>query len=151
MRNLYRIAICITICTLFIGFFRGYSQGTGNKTASSISLNDIILTIHLRGVYESKISLLPMTGEKALQPVIVNEGVKNNSESIMQIPAEYLPGEFVLRFDYKEDASSTPYPSEKRMVIGEQDIELWVHPMFANNPDSTWYQEDEKENTAFER
>jgi thioredoxin-related protein len=68
---------------------------------------------------------------------------------LLQIPLEYLPGEFVLRFDYKEKPESTPYPSEKQILIYNQPLELWVHPMFANNPDSTWFQTGEKENAAF--
>jgi hypothetical protein len=55
-----------------------------------------------------------------------------------------LPGEFVLRFDYKENKESTPYPSEKYIFINNQDLELWVRPQYCNNADSTWFQPDEK-------
>jgi len=110
---------------------------------------DITIKIHLRGLYESKISLLPLAGPNALKPVLSVEGVKNGETATHKFPDENLPGEFVLRFDYKEKESSTPYPSEKRIIAGNQNLELWVHPIFCNNPDSTWFQEDEKENKAF--
>jgi thioredoxin-related protein len=65
------------------------------------------------------------------------------------VSKENLPGEFVLRFDYKEKPESSPYPSEKRIIINDQDLELWVSPIYCNNPDSTWFQKDEKENSLF--
>jgi thioredoxin-related protein len=117
----------------------------------STKANDRIITIHLRGVYESNISLLPLTGTNALKPVITAEGVKSGKQSILTVPENMLPGEFVLRFDYKENASSTPYPSEKRIILYNQDLELWVQPLYSNNSDSTWFQKDEKENTAYVR
>ncbi len=107
------------------------------------------LTIHLRGVYESKISLLPLSGPNALKPVLVVDGIKNGGTATLTFPEENMPGEFVLRFDYKENILSTPYPSEKRIIAGDQDLELWVHPIFCNNADSTWFQKEEKENTAY--
>lgn len=128
-----------------------FTQENPGNQKNKVLAEGLSLTIHLRGVYEGKISLLPMAGTNALQPVVVEEGVKNNSTATMQVPADYLPGEFVVRFDYKEEASSTPYPSEKRMIIGYQNLEMWVHPMYANNSDSTWFQEGEQENAAFRR
>jgi len=109
------------------------------------------ITIHLRGVYESKITLLPLSGANALKPISTIESVKNGETTTLQVPNENLPGEFVLRFDYKEKAISTPYPSEKRIVVYNQDLQLWVHPVYCNNPDSTWFQKDERENTAYYR
>jgi len=110
---------------------------------------DFTINIHLRGVYESKISLLPLSGPNVLKTVLTVEGVKNGDTATLKFPEENFPGEFVLRFDYKENPASTPYPSEKRIIVNDQDLELWVHPVFCNNTDSTWFQEDERENTAF--
>ena len=107
------------------------------------------ITIHLRGVSESKISVLGLSGSKAFKSIVEVEGIRNGGTTIIQVPGENLPGEFVLRFDYKEKESSTPYPSEKYIFISDQNLELWVSPMYCNNPDSTWFQKDERENTAF--
>lgn len=109
----------------------------------------INLTIYLRGVYESKISLLPLADLNSYEPLAVIDSVKNGDTALIKISTVSLPGEFVLRFDYKEDAASTPYPSEKRIIINNQDIHLWAHPVFSNSSDSTWFQEDEKENKAY--
>jgi hypothetical protein len=109
---------------------------------------DINITIHFRGVYESKISLLHLSGEGTSKPVNVVQSVKNGEIVSLKVTRAYLPGEFVLRFDYKENASSSSYPSEKRIIINDQDLQLWVHPIYCNNPDSTWFQKDERENSA---
>lgn len=109
------------------------------------------ITVHLRGVYESKISLLPLSGPNTLKPILVLEGIKNGGAAVLKVPDENIPGEFVLRFDYKDNLTSTLYPSEKRIIIYNQDLELWVHPVYCNNPDSTWFRKDERENTSYAR
>ena len=112
-------------------------------------IREVYLTIHLRGVYESKISLMTtIGGNQLIETILTKEAVKNGETASLIVPVEYLPGEFVLRFDYKEQVTSTPYPSEKNFVINQQDLELWVHPMYSNNADSTWFQEDETENST---
>ena len=120
--------------------FESLSQGSGFAGAN--------LTIHHRGVYESKISILALSKTYTMQPILTKEGIKNGETVLFTIPAENLPGEFVIRFDYKEKEASKPYPSEKSLLISYQDIELRVHPMFSNNADSTWFHEGEQENTA---
>lgn len=129
----------ILLATLFIGFGSSFYAHAQSKN----------ITIHLRGVSEAKISLMPMSGSKQFKTVAELRSVRNGETASLPVPAEYLPGEFVLRFDYKEKPESTPYPGEKHILIGNDDVELWVHPMFANNPDSTWFSKDEKENAAF--
>lgn len=110
---------------------------------------DVNLKIHLSGVYSSKISLMPLSGSGALKPFIEKPGTKNGETAVMSVPKDKLPGQFVLRFDYQETASANPYPSEKYIYINDQDLELWVKPKAVNNPDSTYFQKGEKENTLF--
>ena len=112
--------------------------------------NDVDINIHLRGVYESKISLLPMVGAKALQPIIVKKHVKEGSSCKITIPEDRLPGQFVLRFDYTEKKDGSPYPVEKYFFISNQNLELWVHPLHISKPDSTYFQKNEKENSLFD-
>ena len=115
----------------------------------NIQAQSTALSIHLRGVYESKLTLLPLSGSNALKPVLTVESIKNGTVSSLKLPLEELPGEFVLRFDYKETPASTPYPSEKRIIAGNQNLELWINPIYSNNPDSTWFQKGEKENSTY--
>jgi thioredoxin-related protein len=110
---------------------------------------DVAITIHLRNVYESKISLLALSDSRTFKPIF-EINVKGNGDGVkLTVPKEKLPGEFVLRFDYKEKKSSTPYPSEKYFFINDQGLELWVNPMYCNNPDSCYFQKDERENATF--
>ncbi|MDY0388456.1 MAG: redoxin domain-containing protein [Methanolobus sp.] len=113
------------------------------------SAQSVTLKLHLHGIVESKVSLLPLSGENALKTVIEKQGIKNEVTDSIIIPNAYLPGEFVLRFDYKEKENSTPYPCEKYIIINNQDLELWINPMYCNNNDSSYFQKDEKENMVF--
>ena len=111
--------------------------------------NGVDVVIHLRGVDESKISLMALNEARLFKPIIEVDGIRNGEKTTLQVPRQYLPGEFVLRFDYKEQPGSTPYPSEKSCFIADQSWELYVQPQYCNDNDSTWFQEGEKENTAF--
>jgi len=117
----------------------------------SAQAHDVAMTIHLRGVYESKISLLAISVSQTFEPIIEVQGIKNGESNRFLVSKAYLPGEFVLRFDYKETEASTPYPSEKYIFINDQDLELWVSPVYCNNADSTYFQPDERENATFAR
>ena len=116
-----------------------------------IKAQDVTITIFLRGVYESKISLIPLTGSNSLKPIALADSIKNGETIILKVARDYLPGEFVLRFDYKENTESTPYPSEKRIIIYNQNLDMFVNPIYSNNNDSTWFQKDERENTTYSR
>ncbi len=129
--------LIITVLIWFASIFNGRAQ-----------TRDVELTIHLRGVYESKISLLGLSF-KTFMTITKVLGIKNGETTRIIINKDILPGEFVLRFDYKEKEASTPYPSEKHLFINDQDLELWVSPVYCNNADSTWPQKDERENAAF--
>jgi len=85
----------------------------------------VAIKLHIRGVYESKITLLPLIGTNALKPIVERAGIKNGETTILSVSKDILPTEFVLRFDYKEKETSTPYPSEKHIFIYNQNLELW--------------------------
>jgi len=115
---------------------------------AEILKKDVSVTIHLRGVYECKISLLGLNKKGLFNPVAEFSGTKNGETAVLLTMKEHLPGEFVLRFDYKELKNSTPYPSEKSLIINQQDLELWVNPVYCNNADSSYFQNDEIENSS---
>jgi thiol-disulfide isomerase/thioredoxin len=131
----------IVITTVFLGLIP--------PSQLSAQARDVVITFHLRGIYESKISLLALSASGTFKPVTEVPGVKNGDTARLSVSREFLPGEFVLRFDYKEKETSTPYPSEKHIFISDQNLELWVSPVFCNNADSTWFQKDERENSTF--
>ncbi len=112
---------------------------------------DVKITISLRGVHSSKISLLSISPSQLFKPIREKADVLNGDTAILIVPSDKLPGEFVLRFDYRETAQSTPYPSERYLFLYNQDVEFHVSPMFCNNPDSSYFQDGERENSAFSR
>lgn len=123
--------------------------------AFSLTVNaqerDISVTFHLRGVASSDISILGMTPNGTMKPFTDVKAVNNGATVTLNVPKEKLPGEFVIRFDYREKPESTPYPSEKYVMINDQNLELWVSPIYCNNGDSTYFQKGERENDGFLR
>ncbi|MBK6345553.1 MAG: hypothetical protein IPF68_06370 [Bacteroidales bacterium] len=117
----------------------------GSLSIENACARELKITFHIRGVAGTNVSLIPLSGPKLLKSIADVKSVKSGQTAFLTVPDEYLPGEFILRFDYRQKPESTPYPSEKHILIGSQSLELWVHPMFANNSDSTWFQQDERE------
>ena len=115
----------------------------------NLCAQNINLKIHIKGVYTTKISLLPLSGANALKPFIEKQNVRNGQVITLLVPKDRLPGQFILRFDYQEKESSTPYPSERYFYINNQNLEFWVQPKAVNNPDSSYFQKGEKENALF--
>ncbi len=115
-----------------------------------ISANEssgINLTLHLKGIDEAKVSIIPLTGHSPIEVLILQKSSKGKT---VNIPDIYAPGEFLLKFEFQqEQRSGRPLSNEKMVIIGFQDIELFVNPLHINNPDSTYFQDGEKENTAF--
>lgn len=107
------------------------------------------LKIHIKGVYDSKITVLSLAGP-GIKTLKEYPAIKNGDAAVLEFEQDLLPGAFVLRFDYKENEDSNPYPAEKRIFIGKQALELWVNPLHIGNPDSTYFQKGEKENTLFD-
>lgn len=109
------------------------------------------LKIHIEGVFASKVSVLPMVGKDALKPIFESSLIKAGESVTVALPADQLPGQFVLRCDYQEKASGSSYPSERSIFVSGQDLQMWVRPKAINNPDSTYFAPGEKENDLFAR
>jgi peroxiredoxin len=90
-----------------------------------------------------------MGSSRTFKPLVEVPGIKNGETAKITVPNNQLPAECVLRFDYREKESSTPYPSEKHIFVYKQDLELRVSPVYCNNGDSTKFQDGELENTTF--
>lgn len=143
MRNFLK-TICkvVTIVTLFMILPSLYLPAQDR---------DQTITIHLRGVAESKISLLALSKNGTFNSITEVKSIRNGETTMLSVSKETLPGEFVLRFDYMEKASGDPYPSEKYLFLNNQHLEFWVNPMYVNHPDSTFFQQGERENATFAR
>jgi hypothetical protein len=111
----------------------------------------VTLKISVRGVFQSKVTLTPLVGAKPGRPLVTTPFVDPNQTITIGVDSQYLPGEFILRFDYKLAKSSSPYPAEKNILIYQQNLSLSVNPPYCNNPDSTRFGDDETENTTLRR
>ncbi len=110
-----------------------------------------ILIVHLRGVTESKISLIPLSGARAYKPLVEASVTKAGETAFLVVPKDYLPGEFSLQFESKNEYSDNPSSSQKNVFINDQDMEVWINPQYTEIPDSTRFQAEERENMAFEQ
>jgi len=120
-------------------------------SGSAFGRGESLVTVHLQGVFEAKVSLVPFNGLKAmyLNPVAEVAGVKNGESATLKIPGQYLPGEFVLRIDYRAKEADSPYPAERVIYINKQNIELTVNPPYINNDEKTKFNAGETENTVY--
>ncbi|HRS53642.1 MAG TPA: redoxin domain-containing protein, partial [Bacteroidales bacterium] len=112
--------------------------------------SDRVVNVNLRGVYEAKLMIIPLEGVRATSPIAIAEKVKNGNTVKLVIPAKYIPGEFIIRADYISKQGDNPYPSEKSIIVFNQDLEIFMHPMYMNNKDSTYFALGERENTINE-
>jgi hypothetical protein len=127
---------------ILFGFFSFHtlSQEPGRK-----------LIIHLRGVYDANIEVLRLQKKKYdFLPNVSRSGVKGGSTVTLGIPAKELPGQFTVQFKYRLKESDYPYPAQRTLFIGNQDVEIWISPIYGNNPDSTWFAKGETENNTYE-
>ncbi len=113
------------------------------------SNSDKTVTVYIRGIEETKLTLTPFVGARATTPVANVPKVRKGETAKLVIPAKYLPGEFVLRADYISKPGDNPYPSEKILLVFKQDIEIHMNPMYMNNDDSTFFGFGEQENTIY--
>lgn len=88
------------------------------------------LTIRLRGVYDSKITITPFNGVRFSRPLRIQNGIKNGGQVRFEIPEELLPGEFMVRFDYRKAETDTPYPGELQLYLNKENIEVNAHPVY---------------------
>jgi cytochrome oxidase Cu insertion factor (SCO1/SenC/PrrC family) len=136
--------IIVSLTGLILFYITTYGQPVSKQ-----GTNERHLTVHLRGVFDAKIKLTPYEGLKAIKTIAEQSGVKRNETATLVIPEKYLPGEFVLRIDYRSKESDSPYPAERSLYINKQDIEIFVNPPYINNSDSTKLNSGEKENTVY--
>ncbi|HEY1024956.1 MAG TPA: hypothetical protein VGE26_07320 [Sphingobacteriaceae bacterium] len=70
---------------------------------------------------------------------------------MLQIPHEKLPGEFVLRFDYKDKETSTPYKYFQKGETFPLAILMSANPMGAQSShmNARFYQNQYLSNPAF--
>jgi len=87
------------------------------------------VTVKLRGVYESKITLTPFNGMQFALPLHTVPGVKTGETTRFAIPDSLLPGEFQIHFDYRAKETDNIAPAEMQLYISRQDIGVDANPL----------------------
>jgi len=105
------------------------------------------VTVKLRGVYESKITLTPFNGMQFALPLHTVPGVKTGETTRFAIPDSLLPGEFQIHFDYRAKETDNIAPAEMQLYISRQDIGVDANPLHLQG-DSLRLPTD-RENTAW--
>lgn len=88
------------------------------------------LSIKLRGVYDSRITLTPFDGLGMSVPLTIVPDVKNGSEVQLSIPESLLPGEFLVRFDYRLKETDNLYPVDLQLFINRENIQVNANPLY---------------------
>ena len=86
--------------------------------------------ISLKGVYESKISLIKYEGDSYKQTIYSEEKIYSKTE--IKLEDNDLPGQFILRFDYKQKPDDQPYPAEIPLFLGKHNIHWNINPMYTS-------------------
>jgi len=144
----YKISLLLFFCPVLLMHFGTVAFC---QQASIPAQKGKYVIITLKEAFDTKVTITPFDGLRAVKSVAEFNGLKTGESCKLFIPQQYLPGEFVLRLDYRAKESDAPYPSEKNIFINQQDIELSINPPYSNNGDSTKFKEDEQENTVYNR
>ena len=116
-KTIYHIKTTSIFCIIF-GF--GFSQANA----------PFKFAISLKGVYESKVSLIKFDGNSYKQTIYSAEGIYSKTE--IKLEEKDLPGQFVLRFDYKKKPGDQPYPAEIPIFLSKQNITWEINPLYAS-------------------
>ncbi|MFZ4400896.1 MAG: redoxin domain-containing protein [Bacteroidales bacterium] len=144
MKYKFPFGILAFTVVLIITFTSAFSQ---QVTDAAQKGRYVIIT--LKEAFDTKVTITPFDGLRAVKSVAEFNGLRKGESCKLFVPEQYLPGEFVLRLDYRNKESDTPYPSEKNIFINQQDIELSINPPYCNNGDSAKFKEGEMENTVY--
>ena len=124
----------ILLSVLFILAGTGFAQDSGNTKMQQ-------LTVQLRGVYDAKISVSAYGKGKYQAPFSETADVTGKVQ--INIPGEYLPGQFLLRMDYRKKIEDQPYPAEFVFFMNNHDVELKLNPLNLR-PDSIDFGNDDE-------
>ena len=142
-RKIYLSLLISAACVFISSSVFAMSQAPNNSARARQ------LTVNLEGIFDAKVTLLPFKGLKTIKPIAEAAGVKEGKSVVIKIPVEYLPGEFLLRIDYRAKESDHYYPAERIIYVNEEDIGLTVNPPYINNDEKTKFNSGEKENTVY--
>ncbi len=118
--------------------YPGLVHGQGRQGAAHV-------TVRLHGIYDATVTLTPY--EKGHFKTALAEIPQVKDDVRIEIPEAFLPGQFLLRMDYRQKVEDQPYPAEFVFFMNQDDLTLGINPL-AVHPDSIDFGSD-KENPAY--
>jgi hypothetical protein len=80
--------------------------------------------------------LIPQFRTTLIDYPIFFSQLKSGQTAILDIPSHCLPGEFIIRYDYRIKVTDSSYPSEQRIMIGRDGISFEIDPTKASDKSS---------------
>lgn len=104
------------------------------------------LQVTLLGIPESKMAVYSIAESK--NNLIKDfSSIKKDQTVDIAIQQQYLPGEFILYFEYGYNPETgKAYSNDKMIIINDSDVEFFANPIFINNPDSSYFGVNDIEN-----
>ena len=112
-----------------------------------IDKNSYTLTLHISGVYDATVTVIPFTGTNNVSPLCVLQNVRK--DTVINFPDDMLPGEFDIRFDYRVNPTDKPSPSDMMFFMNRQNIEWKLNPQYI--PDDSLVFLNDDENSVYRR
>lgn len=100
---------------------------------------DCSVTVTIRGVHDAKLSISKFSNGRYGQAFETVSDV--SGQTVLRVPKSLLPGQFLLRMDYRKKETDNPYPSEFIFFLNKENIGLGINPL-ATQLDSIVFQND---------
>ncbi len=132
MKTSLRIFALFTIICLTT-FISSFAKGTE-------------LQVTLLGIKQSNIYVYSIAESKN-NLIQEFKDIQQDQTVSIDIPQNYLPGEFIVYFEFNSSPQTQkPQTAEKMIILNDKDIKLYANPLFINNSDSTYFSENDIEN-----
>lgn len=135
-----KVSQAAVLSLLFLVLFQ--TQGMSQPEFGSKSL-----VVAIKGVFDSKLTVTPYENGRYASPIKEIPNVKD--AAVFSIPQDKLPGQFLLRMDYRQNEGDQPYPSEFTFFMSDKDLSIEINPL-QTTPDSINFGNDRENPTYFE-
>lgn len=109
----------------------------------SLIARSTTLTVKLKGVYDSDITLSAWVGQYFSEEIGHKPGVTTSAQFI--IPQEFIPGQFLIEFNYRKAPSEKKSSSQFLVYLNQYDLEYTLNPAFTQYDSITHTSDPENE------
>lgn len=102
------------------------------------------------GIHSTNVAVYPTYGYSVLHSMAQVASVQRNQTVLMDISSSILPGEFIIRYDYRVRETDSSYPSEQRIMIGVEGVSFEIDPTRASEMTSIRWRSGSLENLTWD-